>query len=203
MQELRYCGMIDMGFFQACDSGSFGMNCSFPCHCQEGIGCDHVSGNCSDKECSPEWTGHNCSTECMQGSFGKNCASLCHCKDNSVCDHINGHCPSNLCSKGWRFDNCSIAHTFPTVSDKDSKGIPISAFVAVVVFLAIAVGCNIVLATFYIKLRRKRQSGTENNTIVTSPSSLRSDEYDTISPRLQETNDYEGLQMETRTYYND
>ncbi|XP_052270509.1 multiple epidermal growth factor-like domains protein 10 isoform X2 [Dreissena polymorpha] len=157
MQELRYCGMIDMGFFQACDSGSFGMNCSFPCHCQEGIGCDHVSGNCSDKECSPEWTGHNCST----------------------------------------------AHTFPTVSDKDSKGIPISAFVAVVVFLAIAVGCNIVLATFYIKLRRKRQSGTENNTIVTSPSSLRSDEYDTISPRLQETNDYEGLQMETRTYYND
>ncbi|KAH3857882.1 hypothetical protein DPMN_100497 [Dreissena polymorpha] len=97
-----------MGFVEACDSGYFGMNCSFPCHCKEIIGCDHVSGNCSDKECSPGWTGHNCSTECMQGSFGKNCASLCHCKDNSVCDHINGHCPGNLCSKGWRFDNCSI-----------------------------------------------------------------------------------------------
>ncbi|KAH3857908.1 hypothetical protein DPMN_100526 [Dreissena polymorpha] len=127
----------------------------------------------------------------------------CHCEQ---CNNVNGSCAlySTPCRGGFRLEGefCT-PHTFPTMSDKDSKGIPISAFVAVVVFLAIAVGCNIVLATFYIKQRRKRQSGTDNNTIVTSPSSLRSDEYDTISPRLQETNDYEGLQMETRTYYND
>ncbi|KAH3730029.1 C-type lectin 1-like isoform X2 [Dreissena polymorpha] len=70
---------------------------------------------------------------------------------------------------------------------------------------SVVVGLLAVALVVYICVMRRKQRppDTENNTIVTSPSSLRSDEYDTISPQLQETHDYEGLQMKTRTYYND
>ncbi|XP_052242100.1 C-type lectin galactose-binding isoform-like isoform X1 [Dreissena polymorpha] len=70
---------------------------------------------------------------------------------------------------------------------------------------SVVVGLLAVALVVYICVMRRKQrpQDTENNTIVTSPSSLRSDEYDTISPQLQETHDYEGLQMKTRTYYND
>ncbi|KAH3730035.1 hypothetical protein DPMN_056013 [Dreissena polymorpha] len=79
------------------------------------------------------------------------------------------------------------------------------AFICQASVSSVVVGLLAVALVVYICVMRRKQrpQDTENNTIVTSPSSLRSDEYDTISPQLQETHDYEGLQMKTRTYYND
>ena len=31
----------------SCDAGSFGVNCSQQCQCEEGAHCDHVTGSCS------------------------------------------------------------------------------------------------------------------------------------------------------------
>ena len=40
-----------------CESGSFGQNCQFECHCAEGSTCSE--GECSNG-CADQWEGHKC-----------------------------------------------------------------------------------------------------------------------------------------------
>ena len=44
-----------------CSKGTFGYNCSSPCHCLDDTQCNHVNGSCPDDLCAPGWRSNNCS----------------------------------------------------------------------------------------------------------------------------------------------
>ena len=56
---------IDTRFSTECEEGTFGQNCSSPCHCLNDRPCDHINGSCPNNLCAPGWKSNNCST----GSF--------------------------------------------------------------------------------------------------------------------------------------
>ncbi|KAH3781994.1 hypothetical protein DPMN_159905 [Dreissena polymorpha] len=108
---MTYALLINLNiyYFIACDHAHFGENCSYACHCINGVSCDPVFGNCPDDLCATGWTQSNCSVACNLDMFGKNCSSRCHCLLGARCDKSSGLCPGNLCAPGWTESNCSVA----------------------------------------------------------------------------------------------
>ena len=53
----------------ACYEGTYGENCSFPCHCLNDVACHHIDGSCPNGVCAPGWKGYNCS---LGKPFSKN-----------------------------------------------------------------------------------------------------------------------------------
>ena len=44
-----------------CDEGTFGYNCTSPCHCLDSTPCNHINGSCPGDLCAPGWKRKNCS----------------------------------------------------------------------------------------------------------------------------------------------
>jgi hypothetical protein len=45
----------------ACDKGTFGEGCRSICHCLNGVGCNHVNGQCPHGDCYAGWKPSTCS----------------------------------------------------------------------------------------------------------------------------------------------
>ncbi|KAG1925808.1 extended synaptotagmin-1, partial [Pimephales promelas] len=98
-----------------CPAGRFGVGCQLRCVCDNGGGCDPVTGRCS---CPPGWTGHGCRKACDAGRWGLGCASVCDCGNSGgVCDAQTGRCQceagftgprcDQICPAGWFGSGCS------------------------------------------------------------------------------------------------
>ena len=86
------------GFFgqfcdKPCSQGFWGQNCSMTCSCVNGALCNSVNGQCTCRtadgcQCSPGWTGSDCSKSCNDSSWGSNCQNVCQCQHNGICNQV-------------------------------------------------------------------------------------------------------------------
>ena len=53
--------LLCLSYLIECLSGTFGVNCSSECHCNNNSQCNKETGNCGSSGCAPGWTEHNCS----------------------------------------------------------------------------------------------------------------------------------------------
>lgn len=98
---------------EACPVGTYGVNCSMECDCQNLGVCDKGNGVCycsnvqnlyamtiSARPLSQNpsvwcffsgWTGISCTLLCPDGYYGVNCSETCPCVEGR-CDPISGNC---------------------------------------------------------------------------------------------------------------
>lgn len=81
-----------------CPSGTYGMNCSQMCSCNNFVNCDEITGKC---KCGPGFMGAHCEIRCPSLSYGLNCQSKCNCSNGASCDPVNGTC---ICPAGYTGD---------------------------------------------------------------------------------------------------
>ncbi|KAL3197361.1 hypothetical protein MRX96_044934 [Rhipicephalus microplus] len=87
-----------------CPVGTYGLNCSKKCDCENGASCNVTNGQCI---CLPGFTGPRCeSRACTDELYGPKCEHVCQCdKENSImCHPWTGHCK---CKPGWNGETCS------------------------------------------------------------------------------------------------
>lgn len=82
--------------------GTYGLDCSNICKCQNGATCDFRTGACT---CGPGWQGEHCEYECSQGHYGYGCRERCACTNGASCQHVTGECS---CTAGWMGDYCNV-----------------------------------------------------------------------------------------------
>ena len=67
---------------EECPLGTFGVNCTEKCDCQNGAICSHISGRCFCKE---GWLGTDCSkSACPPNQFGPGCSQMCSCEKENT-----------------------------------------------------------------------------------------------------------------------
>lgn len=85
---------------ERCSQGTFGVNCTQHCKCQNGGKCRANDGIC---RCVPGWTGARCTEICPEGYYGDHCMEPCEClNDNFICHPADG-C---ICRYGYSGSNC-------------------------------------------------------------------------------------------------
>lgn len=59
-----------------CPEGTFGLNCTNNCTCENGAICSPIDGSCT---CSPGWMGEKCNKRvCQDELWGSNCTKVCN-----------------------------------------------------------------------------------------------------------------------------
>ena len=90
-----------------CDKGFFGEGCRSRCHCVNGVGCNHVSGQCPNGDCDSGWKSPTCSETCGKGTYGLNCNTSCSNCLSETCDNVEGLCTiKDTCKPGYLGSKC-------------------------------------------------------------------------------------------------
>nr|XP_034321698.1 receptor-type tyrosine-protein phosphatase epsilon isoform X3 [Crassostrea gigas] len=133
-----------------CEKGHYGRNCSLICspNCKT---CRHTDGLC---KCKAGWMGPNCTNECIL-SYGENCQYQCsqHCI-NETCDRFDGSCQKDCDNE----ESCKLVD----MSDSNDLSATVGGTVGSIVLLII----GIVIAVFFLRLRRKAKTMTKRESIV-------------------------------------
>ncbi|KAG8145220.1 hypothetical protein E2320_013578, partial [Naja naja] len=66
-----------------CPPGSYGINCSLVCNCNNDGMCSPGDGSCF---CREGWQGTDCSIPCPSNTWGLNCNQTCYCANGAACD---------------------------------------------------------------------------------------------------------------------
>ena len=109
------------GICMLCHNGTWGINCSDECHCNDtGDVCNQETGECATGCEVGYYQDQNtmACVKCENGKWGEDCAEICHCANDTVCHHMNGTCAvgcadwyhGGSCNHGLpRFRNMSLS----------------------------------------------------------------------------------------------
>jgi len=59
--QIVFFSLLRCFLFTVCDKGTFGEDCNNKCHCLNGVGCNHVHGQCPRGVCDAGWKSRTCS----------------------------------------------------------------------------------------------------------------------------------------------
>ncbi|XP_066283033.1 uncharacterized protein [Branchiostoma lanceolatum] len=158
-----------------CSPGTFGLNCSMSCYCQNNASCDLANGSCICTEgywgdfcqkvqvCPPGRHGDKCEYICSPGTFGLNCSMSCYCQNNATCDAVNGSC---ICADGQSGEFCG--DVLP-----DNNQVVVVVLSSVIPIIAL-IGC-IVTGGILVKRSRRRPPKSDHPTEGTEMTSFMED----------------------------
>ncbi|XP_052280356.1 multiple epidermal growth factor-like domains protein 11 isoform X4 [Dreissena polymorpha] len=181
-----YDYLKDSSCNSACELGYFGLNCTSPCHCKEGLQCDHVSGICSVPKCLPGWTGKNCSIkQVTQPSSNYHAMTSLPTFSRTTTTEATSH---------------QIHAPFSAISSTQDKYIQLLLIViSVISTILVLFMAGVILYCIVRTKRTKKRSSAhlENKTKSTNLSSTSGNEYDDLSTTARASDNYEHLQMRT------
>ncbi|XP_024874760.1 protein draper-like, partial [Temnothorax curvispinosus] len=114
-----------------CTEGTYGVNCTQHCKCQNNGKCRLKDGHC---QCPPGWTGTMCTEICPEGYYGHHCLEICECKNEFFRCHSVEGC---ICRQGYTGENCDEQLFSRNIQEKDIKDILAGVFAIIVIIGAL------------------------------------------------------------------